>query len=154
MPKRRNQIAMTEEEQAAFLREGHTLQVASMGPHGYPHLAAMWYALIDGKVHFTTYARSQKVQNLRRNPLNPPAHFAGRPPRKRHQQNPPRIGAIDHQMGDAMRQRIGLSRTRAGDHQQRPRPRLARAMLHRPALFRVERIEIVEAGKHESELSE
>jgi PPOX class probable F420-dependent enzyme len=59
---------MTDDEQAAFLREGHTLQVASIGPHGYPHQVAMWYALIDGKVHFTTYARSQKVQNLRRNP--------------------------------------------------------------------------------------
>jgi pyridoxine/pyridoxamine 5'-phosphate oxidase len=68
MPKRRNQIAMTEEEQATFLREGHTLQVASIGPHGYPHQAAMWYALIDGVVHFTTYARSQKVLNLRRDP--------------------------------------------------------------------------------------
>ena len=68
MPKRRTQIAMTEAEQAAFLHEGHTLQVASIGPHGYPHQVAMWYALIDGKVHFTTYARSQKVQNLRRNP--------------------------------------------------------------------------------------
>jgi PPOX class probable F420-dependent enzyme len=68
MPKRRNQIAMTDDEQASFLREGHTLQVASIGPHGFPHLAAMWYALIDGKVHFTTYARSQKVRNLRRNP--------------------------------------------------------------------------------------
>lgn len=68
MPKRRNQIAMTEEEAAAFLREGHTLQVASIGPHGYPHQVAMWYALIDDKIHFTTYARSQKVENLRRNP--------------------------------------------------------------------------------------
>ena len=68
MPKRRNQIAMTEEEQAAFLQEGHTLEVASIGPHGCPHQVAMWYALIDGKIHFTTYARSQKVQNLRRNP--------------------------------------------------------------------------------------
>jgi PPOX class probable F420-dependent enzyme len=68
MPKRRNQIAMTEAEQAAFLQEGHTLQVASIGPRGYPHQVAMWYALIDGAIHFTTYARSQKVQNLRRNP--------------------------------------------------------------------------------------
>ena len=67
MPKRRNQIAMTEPEQEAFLREGHTLQVASIGPGGYPHLAAMWYAIIDGKICFTTYARSQKVVNLRRN---------------------------------------------------------------------------------------
>lgn len=68
MPKRRNMIEMTAEEQAAFLREGHTLQVASIGPRGYPHQVAMWYALIDGRVHFTTYARSQKVQNLRRDP--------------------------------------------------------------------------------------
>jgi PPOX class probable F420-dependent enzyme len=68
MPKRRNQIAMTEEEQAAFLREGHTLEVASIGPNGYPHQVAMWYALIDGRIHFTTYARSQKVLNLRRDP--------------------------------------------------------------------------------------
>jgi PPOX class probable F420-dependent enzyme len=68
MPKRRNQIALTEEEQAAFLREGHTLEVASIGPDGYPHQVAMWYALIDGKIHFTTYSKSQKVLNLRRNP--------------------------------------------------------------------------------------
>jgi nitroimidazol reductase NimA-like FMN-containing flavoprotein (pyridoxamine 5'-phosphate oxidase superfamily) len=63
MPKRRSQIAMTEEEQAAFLREGHTLEVASIGPRGYPHQVAMWYALLDGVIHFTTYTRSQKVQN-------------------------------------------------------------------------------------------
>ena len=68
MPKRRNQIAMTEEEMQAFLREGHTLEVASIGPDGYPHQVAMWYALIDGKIHFTTYARSQKVFSQRRNP--------------------------------------------------------------------------------------
>lgn len=69
MPKRRNMIEMTPEEQDAFLREkGHTLQVASNGPHGFPHLVAMWYALIDGKIHFTTYSRSQKVLNLRRDP--------------------------------------------------------------------------------------
>ena len=68
MPKRRSAIAMTQEEQDAFLREGHTLQVASVGPSGHPHLVAMWYALIDGKVAFTTYEKSQKVLNLRRNP--------------------------------------------------------------------------------------
>ena len=68
MPKRRNQIAMTDEEMQAFLRKGHTLEVASIGPDGYPHQVAMWYALLDGTIHFTTYARSQKVLNLRRNP--------------------------------------------------------------------------------------
>ena len=68
MPKRRSLIAMTQEEQDAFLREGHTLQVASIGANGRPHMVAMWYALLDGKVAFATYEKSQKVLNLRRNP--------------------------------------------------------------------------------------
>ncbi len=59
---------MTEEEERAFLLEGHTLQVATIQPDGRPHLAAMWYALLDGKVAFATYAKSQKVVNLRRDP--------------------------------------------------------------------------------------
>ena len=68
MPKRRSLVAMTEEEQEAYLREGHTLQVASIGASGHPHLVAMWYALLDGKVAFATYEKSQKVINLRKNP--------------------------------------------------------------------------------------
>ena len=68
MAKRRSTIAMTPDEQEAFLQEGHTLQVASNGLAGYPHLVAMFYAVIDGKVHVTTYAKSQKVQNLQRDP--------------------------------------------------------------------------------------
>jgi PPOX class probable F420-dependent enzyme len=79
VPKRRNQVEMTPEEQDAFLREGLTLQVASIGPRGFPHLVAMWYALIDGKVCFTTYARSQKVLNLRRNPKITVMLESGRP---------------------------------------------------------------------------
>ena len=68
MPKRRNEIAMTGEEQHALLPEGHTLQVSTIQPDGRPHLAAMWYALLDGNVAFGTYAKSQKVVNLRRDP--------------------------------------------------------------------------------------
>lgn len=68
MPSRRADIALTDDEQAQFLKDGWTLQVASMGPKGYPHLVAMWYVLIDGKVHFTTFRKSQKVLNLRRDP--------------------------------------------------------------------------------------
>jgi PPOX class probable F420-dependent enzyme len=79
VPKRRSQFEMTPEEQDAFLREGLTLQVASIGPHGYPHMVAMWYALIDGKVCFTTYERSQKVLNLRRNPKITVMLESGRP---------------------------------------------------------------------------
>lgn len=66
MPSRRSQIAMTPEEQDEFLATGWTLQVASIGPNGWPHLVAMWYAVIDGEIHFTTFAKAQKVLNLKR----------------------------------------------------------------------------------------
>jgi len=68
MPSRRASIALTDDEIEQFLAESWTLQVASIGPHGYPHLVAMWYVVIDGRIHFTTFAKSQKVLNLRRNP--------------------------------------------------------------------------------------
>ena len=68
MPSRRSQIALTEEEQDKFLNDGWTLQVASNGVGGFPHLVAMWYVVIDGKIHFTTFGKSQKILNLRRDP--------------------------------------------------------------------------------------
>ncbi len=68
MPSQRTAITLTEEEQAKFLEDGWTLQVASIGPSGWPHLAAMWYRVINGLVHFTTYAKSQKILNLKRDP--------------------------------------------------------------------------------------
>ena len=71
MAGRRNEIEMSEEEARAFLEEGqrhgHSLQVASMGATGHPHLVAMWYTVIDGLIHFSTYTKAQKVVNLRRN---------------------------------------------------------------------------------------
>lgn len=68
MPSRRADIALTEEEKQKFMEDGWTLQVASIGPGGYPHLVAMWYVIVDGKIHFTTFGKSQKVINLRRDP--------------------------------------------------------------------------------------
>ncbi len=68
MPSRRASIALTQEEQDQLLAEGWTLQVASIGPKGFPHLVAMWYVMIDGKIHFTTFGKSQKILNLRRDP--------------------------------------------------------------------------------------
>ncbi len=68
MPSRRTSIALTKEEEEKFLEEGRTLQVASLGPGGYPHLVAMWYVLIDGLIHFTTFTKSQKILNLKRDP--------------------------------------------------------------------------------------
>ena len=68
MPSRRGSIALTVDEQKKMLDESWTLQVASTGPGGYPHLVAMWYVLDEGRIVFTTFRKSQKVVNLRRNP--------------------------------------------------------------------------------------
>lgn len=66
MPSRRSDIALTEDEQRQMLDEGWTLQVASIGPKGFPHLVAMWYVVVDGVINFTTFRKSQKVLNLKR----------------------------------------------------------------------------------------
>ncbi len=65
---RRDQIRMSEEEIASFLESGKTLAVATISPSGAPHLVAMWYTLLDDKIAFWTYAKSQKAVNLRRDP--------------------------------------------------------------------------------------
>ena len=65
---RRDQIRMTDAEVDAFLAEHHTMNVASLGKDGQPHLVAMWYGFSDGAPAFWTYGRSQKVVNLRRDP--------------------------------------------------------------------------------------
>ena len=66
---RRDQIHMTEAEVRAFLEERHTIIVTSNGPRGFPHPMPMWFLLDeDGAVRMTTFAKSQKVLNLRRDP--------------------------------------------------------------------------------------
>ena len=68
MANRRAQIAMTDDEVQQYLNEQKILNVATLGPSGHPHLVAMWYAHIDGKIQFWTFAKSQKIVNLRRDP--------------------------------------------------------------------------------------
>lgn len=63
---RRDLIRMGDEEIRAFLQEQRTLQVATIDHDGWPHLIAMWYALINDQIVFWTYAKSQKAVNLRR----------------------------------------------------------------------------------------
>ncbi|MCC7075703.1 MAG: TIGR03618 family F420-dependent PPOX class oxidoreductase [Acidimicrobiia bacterium] len=65
---RRDLIRMTQEEQAAFLAAPRTAALTTHGSNGYPHTTAMWYAVIDGLVHFATYAKSQKIRNLEVDP--------------------------------------------------------------------------------------
>ena len=68
MPSLRERIRMTDDEAAEFLATERTVQVASIGPDGTPHLVPMWFAVIDSRIAFWTYAKSQKANNLRRDP--------------------------------------------------------------------------------------
>ncbi len=65
---RRDQIRMTDAELAAFLDEQRTLILATVGRDGWPHLMPLWYTVRAGEPWAWTYARSQKVRNLERDP--------------------------------------------------------------------------------------
>ncbi len=65
---RRDLIRMTDEEMRHFIEEQKSLQVSCMGSDGWPHLTTLWFAVVDQKIVFETYTRSQKILNLQRNP--------------------------------------------------------------------------------------
>ena len=65
---RRRQIRMSEAELAAFLDAQRTLVCATLGRRGRPHLAALWYVPVAGRLDCWTYAASQKARNLERDP--------------------------------------------------------------------------------------
>ncbi len=66
---------MDGEEAAAFLTEERTVVCATLGPGGWPHLMPLWYVLRERsggrpgpQLWSWTYAASQKVRNLERDP--------------------------------------------------------------------------------------
>lgn len=68
MAKRRDLIKMTDDEIETFLQGRHTMNIATFGPDGNIHLVAMWYGFHGANPAFETFAKSQKVLNLRRDP--------------------------------------------------------------------------------------
>ncbi len=65
---RRDEIKLSEEEQRELLDTERVVVVATHGPRGWPHLMPLWYVVRDGEIWIWTYAKSQKVQNLERDP--------------------------------------------------------------------------------------
>jgi len=60
---------MTPEEQRRYLADAHTVILTSIDRQGYPHSVAMWFLVEpDGTVVMTTFRKSQKALNLRRDP--------------------------------------------------------------------------------------
>jgi PPOX class probable F420-dependent enzyme len=65
---RRGEIKLTEAELAELIEGERIAVVSSIGPRGWPHSMPLWFVPRDGVVWAWTYAKSQKVRNLERDP--------------------------------------------------------------------------------------
>jgi hypothetical protein len=65
---RRAEIAMAADEVAAFIGDQRVVTCATLGGDGWPHLMPLWFVVRDGECWAWTYAKSQKVRNLERDP--------------------------------------------------------------------------------------
>ena len=66
---RRAQIRMTDDEVRQFLDQTKTIIICSIGKDGVPHPMPMWFGLEeDGAIIMTTFTKSQKILNLKRDP--------------------------------------------------------------------------------------
>ena len=68
MPSRRAQIELTPQERDELISNERVVVVASVGPRGWPHVMPLWYVPRHGEIWIYTYAKSQKVRNLERDP--------------------------------------------------------------------------------------
>lgn len=60
-------IAMSSRDVDDLLATVRTMSVATVGPDGWPHVVAMWFAVHEGLITFMAYRRSQKCRNLLHN---------------------------------------------------------------------------------------
>jgi PPOX class probable F420-dependent enzyme len=65
---RRAQIQLTDAEQRGLLESERVVIVSSIGTRGWPHSMPLWYVLREDEIWIYTYAKSQKVRNLERDP--------------------------------------------------------------------------------------
>ena len=76
---RRDQIVMSPAEQLELLEAERVAVVSSLGPRGWPHSMPLWYTIREpaseplrggppAELWAWTYAKSQKVRNLERDP--------------------------------------------------------------------------------------
>jgi PPOX class probable F420-dependent enzyme len=68
MPSRRAEITLDPDDQRRLIETERVVAVASVGPRGWPHVMPLWYVPRNGEIWIYTYAKSQKVRNLERDP--------------------------------------------------------------------------------------
>jgi PPOX class probable F420-dependent enzyme len=65
---RRDRIKLSEGEQRELLDSERVVVVSTIGPRGWPHSMPMWFTVREAEIWVWTYAKSQKVRNLERDP--------------------------------------------------------------------------------------
>lgn len=65
---RRDQIQLSSDELERLLETERVAVVSSHGPRGWPHSMPLWFVVRAGELWIWTYAKSQKVRNLERDP--------------------------------------------------------------------------------------
>ena len=65
---RREEIKLSDDELRELLEGERIAVVSSIGPRGWPHSMPLWFVPRDGTIWIWTYAKSQKVRNLERDP--------------------------------------------------------------------------------------
>ncbi len=65
---RRDQIKLSNEELRELLESERVAIISSNGPRGFPHSMPLWFVPRQGEIWIWTYAKSQKVRNLERDP--------------------------------------------------------------------------------------
>jgi PPOX class probable F420-dependent enzyme len=68
MSSRRGEIQLSPSEQRELIESGRIMVVSTLGPRGWPHSMPLWYVPRGGDIWIYTYAKSQKVRNLERDP--------------------------------------------------------------------------------------
>jgi PPOX class probable F420-dependent enzyme len=66
---RRAKIRLSDDEIRKFVGESKTVILCSNGASGHPHPMPMWFVVDDDlTIRMTTFAKSQKIRNLERDP--------------------------------------------------------------------------------------
>ncbi len=67
--RRRSQyLPMTREEEWAFVKDHYTMVLSTLDSYGFPHVAPVWYVVIDGKIYFRAQPYKKKVKNILNRP--------------------------------------------------------------------------------------
>lgn len=59
-------LSLTVAERDAFLREGRTIRLATVGPGGVPHVVPLWFVWHDGTLFLNSTSGNPTVENMLR----------------------------------------------------------------------------------------